>query len=132
MNMELRDKKKHNVSLKGYLEDFKYAKDGLKSAYQNEQSLWLHAICTIGIIILGFLLQISFNEWAVIVIALVIVLVVELLNTAIEATVDLVTEEKKPMAKVAKDCASGAVGIISIIALIIGIMIFLPKIIALF
>lgn len=56
----------------------------------------------------------------------------EMVNCAIEATVDLVTEEKKPMAKVAKDCASGAVGIISIIALIIGIMIFLPKIIALF
>ena len=55
MNMELRDKKKHNVSLKGYLEDFKYAKDGLKSAYQNEQSMTLHFFTTLFIIFFALL-----------------------------------------------------------------------------
>ena len=76
--------------------------------------------------------DISLGLSLVIVLLIGIVMSLEMVNCAIEATVDLVTEEKKPMAKVAKDCASGAVGIISIIALIIGIMIFLPKIIALF
>ena len=107
--MSLKKQEKHKkMSFQRFLNSIKFSIDGLVNAYQNEQSLWLHAICTICILILGFLLQISFNEWAVIVIALVIVLAVELLNTAIEATVDLVTKEIHPLAKVAKDCGSAA------------------------
>ena len=85
--MSLKKQEKHKkMSFQRFLNSIKFSIDGLVNAYQNEQSLWLHAICTIGIIILGFLLQISFIQWAIIVIALVIVLAVELLNTAIEAT----------------------------------------------
>ena len=120
------------MSFQRFLNSIKFSIDGLVNAYQNEQSLWLHAICTIGIIILGFLLQISFIQWAIIVIALVIVLAVELLNTAIEATVDLVTKEIHPLAKVAKDCGSAAAFVSSIMVFIICCFIFVPKIIALF
>ena len=56
----------------------------------------------------------------------------ELINSAIEATVDLVTIEKHPLAKIAKDCASGASLILSFMSLIIACIIFIPKIIALF
>ena len=114
--MSLKKQEKHKkMSFKRFLNSIKYSVDGLVNAYQNEQSLWLHAMCTI-----------------VIVIALVIVLAVELLNTAIEATVDLVTKEIHPLAKVAKDCGSAAAFVSSIMVFIICCFIFIPKIIALF
>ena len=131
--MSLKKQEKHKkMSFKRFLNSIKYSVDGLVNAYQNEQSLWLHAMCTIIIVILGFALQISFIQWAIIVIALVIVLAVELLNTAIEATVDLVTKEINPLAKVAKDCGSAAAFVSSIMVFIICCFIFIPKIIALF
>ena len=61
-----------------------------------------------------------------------VVLAVELLNTAVEATVDLITKEIHPLAKVAKDCGSAAAFVSSIMAFIICLFIFMPKIIALF
>ena len=131
--MSLKKQEKHKkMSFKRFLNSIKYSVDGLVNAYQNEQSLWLHAMCTIIIVILGFALQISFIQWAIIVIGLVIVLAVELLNTAIEATVDLVTKEIHPLAKVAKDCGSAAAFVSSIMVFIICCFIFIPKIIALF
>ena len=131
--MSLKKQEKHKkMSFKRFLNSIKYSVDGLVNAYQNEQSLWLHAMCTVIIVILGFALQISFIQWAIIVIALVIVLAVELLNTAIEATVDLVTKEIHPLAKVAKDCGSAAAFVSSIMVFIICCFIFIPKIIALF
>lgn len=131
--MSLKKQEKHKkMSFKRFLNSIKYSVDGLVNAYQNEQSLWLHAMCTIIIVILGFALQISFIQWAIIVIALVIVLAVELLNTAIEATVDLVTKEIHPLAKVAKDCGSAAAFVSSIMVFIICCFIFIPKIVALF
>ena len=131
--MSLKKQEKHKkMSFKRFLNSIKYSVDGLVNAYQNEQSLWLHAMCTIIIVILGFALHISFIQWAIIVIALVIVLAVELLNTAIEATVDLVTKEIHPLAKVAKDCGSAAAFVSSIMVFIICCFIFIPKIIALF
>ena len=131
--MSLKKQEKHKkMSFKRFLNSIKYSIDGLVNAYQNEQSLWLHAMCTTLIVVLGFILQISFIQWAIIVIALVIVLAVELLNTAIEATVDLITKEIHPLAKVAKDCGSAAAFVSSIMVFIICCFIFIPKIIALF
>ena len=131
--MSLKKQEKHKkMSFKRFLNSIKYSVDGLVNAYQNEQSLWLHAMCTILIVILGFALQISFIQWAIIVIALVVVLAVELLNTAIEATVDLVTKEIHPLAKIAKDCGSAAAFVSSIMVFIICCFIFIAKIIALF
>lgn len=120
------------MSFKRFLNSIKYSVQGLVHGYKNEQSLWLHGISSILAIILGIILNISFNQWAIILIALVVVLAVELLNTAIEATVDLVTKEIHPLAKVAKDSASAAAFVSSIVATIICIFIFIPYIIDLF
>lgn len=120
------------MSFKRFLNSIKYSIQGLVHGYKNEQSLWLHGISSILAIILGIILNISFNQWAIILIALVVVLAVELLNTAIEATVDLVTKEIHPLAKVAKDSASAAAFVSSIVATIICIFIFIPYIIDLF
>lgn len=120
------------MSFKRFLNSIKYSIQGLVHGYKNEQSLWLHGISSILAIILGIILNISFNQWAIILIALVVVLAVELLNTAIEATVDLVTKEIHPLAKVAKDSASAATFVSSIVATIICLFIFIPYIIDLF
>lgn len=128
----MRREEHKKMGFKRFVNSIKYSLDGLFHAYRNEQSLWLHGICTVLTLLLGFLLQISFNQWAIIVIALVVVLAVELLNTAIEAVVDLVTREIHPLAKVAKDCGSAAAFVSSIMVLIICLFIFIPKIIALF
>ena len=117
---------------KRFVNSFKNSFAGLAYAYRYEQSLWLHAAGTIAAIVLGILLHITFKEWAVIVIALVVVLSNELLNTAIEATVDLVTEEIHPLAKIAKDCGSAATFVSTIMAIIISLFIYIPYIIELF
>lgn len=134
MSLKKQEKKnkKSLVSVKKVWKASMYSLDGLKCAYKNEQSLWLHALCTFFVVLLGFLLKVNFYEWAVLVISLVIVLAVELLNTAIEACVDLVTKEFHPLAKIAKDCGSAATFVSSIMTFIICLFIFVPKIMTLF
>ncbi len=117
---------------KRFLKSFKYSIEGLKYAYKNEQSLLIHFIATVLAIILGLTFKISHMEWAVLCIALGVVLASELINTAIEAAVDLITLEINPLAKIAKDCGSAATFVFSMIAAVIGIIIFIPKIMHVF
>ncbi len=131
--MNLKKQEEHKkLGFKRFLNSIKYSLEGLAHAYQNEQSLLLHAVCTFLAVLFGFVLDISFNQWAIVITALVVVLAVELINTAIEAVVDLVTKEIHPLAKVAKDCGSAAAFVSSIMATIICLFIFVPKIMALF
>ena len=71
-------------------------------------------------------------EWCICLLLFALVASLELVNTAVEAVVDLVTEEKKPLAKIAKDTAAGAVLFAAIISVIIGCIIFLPYLLKLF
>ena len=71
-------------------------------------------------------------EWCICLLLFGLVAALELVNTAVEAVVDLVTEEKKPLAKIAKDTAAGAVLFAAIISVIIGCIIFLPYVLELF
>lgn len=89
----------------------KYSYHGLVYAYKYEQSLWLHAISLFFVILLGFLFAITFNEWALVILSSLFILSIELLNTAIEATVDMFTKEYNPYAKIAKDCGSAAAAV---------------------
>ena len=114
---------------KRFLKSFKNSVDGLIYAYKNEQSLWIHGISSAVCIILGLVFKIRFYEWSIVIIALGLTLGMELINTAIEATVDLVTEEYHPLAKVAKDTSAAAVFVFAIASIVVGIIIFLPKVI---
>ncbi len=131
MNSKKQEKHK-KMSFKRFLNSVKYSIEGLNHAYRNEQSLWLHASGVILAVILGIVLKINFYEWAVIIVAFVVVLAIELLNTAIEAVVDLVTKEIHPLAKIAKDCGSAAAFVSGVASAVICLVIFLPKIIELF
>ena len=82
--------------------------------------------------ILAFVFKLNGTEWAILLLTMGLVISCELINTAIEATVDLVTEEYHPLAKVAKDTAAAAVFVFAIVAVIVGIIIFGPKVVALF
>ena len=77
----------------------------------------------------GFLFKVSVTEWALLALTIGMVLSLELVNTAIEAVVDLVTEEYHPLAKVAKDTSAAAVFVCAIAAVVVGLIIFLPKVI---
>ena len=121
-----------SFGFKRFLRSFKFSWQGLVNAYANEQSLWIHGMGSICAIVLGLLLKISFIEWAVILISLVVVLAVELLNTGIEAVVDLVTQDYHELARIAKDSGSAAACVAGIAEVVICLFIFVPKIIALF
>ena len=111
---------------KRFLASISYSVQGLFYAYRYEQSLWIHAPCSIFAIALGIIFQIKLSEWAIVFIALGIILGMELINTAIEATVDLITLEIHPLAKIAKDCGSAASFIMSFVALVICLFVYGP------
>ena len=91
----------------------------------------IHIISSIIVIGCSFFFSLSYVEWIVVVLAIGGMISLELVNTAIERVVDLITEEYHPLAEQAKDIAAGAVFVYAITAIIIGIIIFLPKIISL-
>lgn len=109
-----------------FKKSFGYSIDGLKYAYKYEQSMLIHIFATILAITLGLICQITLIEWCMVFIAIGIVLAGELINTAIEAVVDLVTLEIHPLAKIAKDCGSAATFVMSVIAAIIGCLVYIP------
>ena len=118
-----------DIKKKGIIRFFrsiKFSIEGLMYAYRYEQSLWIHGIATIFSICLGIIFQIKLSEWAIVFIALGVILGMELINTAIEATVDMITLERHPLAKIAKDCGSAASFIMSLVALVIGLFVFAP------
>lgn len=110
----------------------KYSLDGLFYAYKYEQSLWIHGFATILSIIMGFIFEIKLSEWAILFIALGSILALELMNTAIEAAVDLTTTKIHPLAKIAKDCGSAASFIMALVAIIISLFVFAPYLTKLF
>ena len=115
-----------------FFRSIKFSIEGLMYAYRYEQSLWIHAIVTILTVILGIIFKIKLSEWAIVFIALGSILGMELVNTAIEAAVDLTTLEINPLAKIAKDCGSAASFVLSLVAIVISLFVFGPYFLELF
>lgn len=109
---------------------FKYAFEGILQAYVGEQNLKIHTAIAILVIIFGFILKISYTEWLVCLVLIGLVLMAEFFNTSIEYLVDLVSPEIHPLAKATKDTASAGVLMMAIISAIIGLIIFVPKLIS--
>lgn len=106
---------------------FKYAFEGIITTIKEERNMFIHFLIAIIVVITGVYVRLSLNEWLICLLLFALVFSLELINTAIENTVDLVTTKKNKKAKLAKDAAAGAVLIAAIFASIIGIIIFLPK-----
>ena len=120
---ERRDLNVHSIRrvIKNSLEGISsYAKDG--------KSFIIYVFCSLIEIIAGFAFNVNGLEWILIISMLGIILAIELLKTAIEATCDAITKEFNPYIKVAKDCGSAATFVIFIVTVILNIIIFLPKI----
>lgn len=109
---------------------FKYAFEGILQAYVGEQNLKIHTVIAVLVIIFGFILKISYTEWLVCLVLIGLVLMAEFFNTSIEYLVDLTSPEIHPLAKATKDTASAGVLMMAIISAIIGLIIFVPKLIS--
>ena len=106
---------------------FGFAFEGIFNTIKTERNIKIHLFATIVVVIFGFILNISYLEWLICLLLFGLITSLELVNTSLEAVVDLATQERKPLAKKAKDAAAGAVLYSSIIAAIIGGIIFFPK-----
>jgi diacylglycerol kinase len=119
----------HKFSIAQRLKSFGYAINGLKYTIRTQHNFTIHLVLAIIAIILGFVLNISNLEWITIIIVIGLVMSAEIFNTSVEEIVNLVSPSKNSKAGIIKDLAAGAVFVLSIVALIVGIIIFLPKII---
>ena len=109
-----------------FLKSFKYSIDGLVYAYKYEQSMMIHVFATICVLAVNIFFRVSDFEWLITIVCIGMVLAAELINTAIEAVVDLITLEQHPLAKIAKDCTSAATFVLAMMALAIGLVIYVP------
>ena len=128
MDSVSRDKLKEK-GFKRLFNSFKYAIEGIIYAFKYEQNIIAHTLIMILVIVLGIALKLSYYEWLICFILFGLVIATELINTSIEAVVDLACPKIDPVAKVAKDTASGAVLVFALTAVISGLLIFIPKII---
>ena len=107
---------------------FKYAIEGIWTSFKTERNMKIHLLAVVIVLIMGYVYKISNVEWMICIVLFGLVISAELINTGIEQTVNLVTEEKNPIAKYAKDVSAGAVLVNAIVSVIIAGIIWIPKI----
>lgn len=110
---------------------FKHAFDGFIYAVRTQPNFRFHLLAAIVVVLLGIYFSITSIEWLVLIFTINTVLVAEMVNTSIEAMVDLITLEKRADARVAKDVASAMVLVSAILSVAVALIIFLPKILTL-
>lgn len=118
--------KKGTDNVQPLFDSFRHAFDGILAGL-GERNMKIHCMMAVLVVIFGLILQISITEWCICLVLFGLIMALELINTAIEAVVDLVTQEYHPLAKIAKDTAAGAVLIASIMAAVTGLIIFIPR-----
>ena len=127
-----KDLKKRNITPKSVMQTFRNSINGIICYARDGKSIILYLVGLIFEIVMGFAFNINGLEWILIICIMGILLAVELLNTAIEAACDAITKHYNPLIKIAKDCGSGATFSIFTVAVILNLIIFIPKIIMLF
>ena len=118
--------------LRKRIESFGYAFKGIATLFSSQPNARIHATVLSLVVLAGFYFQIERSEWLTIVLISALVLSAEAMNTAVEFVVDLVSPHYHPLAGKAKDVAAAAVFLAAFGAVVIGLIIFLPKIEALF
>lgn len=109
---------------------FKHAFSGLFYVFKTQKNAWIHAIATILVAILAIILRLPALHLAILIIIIGLVWAAEALNTSIEALIDLISPDQHPLAKIAKDTGAASVLILSIAAVLIGLLILGPPIIS--
>ena len=113
--------------IKRLIKSFGHALKGLKLLFSSQRNAVIHLLLMGLAVILGVLLKISFTEWAIIVLSSGMVIAAESFNTALEKLSDTIHPERNEGIGSAKDIAAGSVLITAIAALVVGIIIFIPK-----
>lgn len=117
------------LSIKRLRKSFGYAFKGIDDVIKHEPNMKIHVVAAILVVIMAFILKVSIIEWIILVLLIGAVLAAETINTTIENLVDMYTKEYDEKAKIVKDTAAGTVLILAITSAIIGLIIFIPKII---
>lgn len=118
----------HKHKNKNLRSSFKYAFVGIATGIRSERNMKIHLTMMIMVCAMGYRFKISVVEWCLCMVLFGMVIGMELINCSIEAVVDLVCPQMHPLAKKAKDTAAGAVLVVAISAAVIGLIIFIPKI----
>ncbi len=109
---------------------FRFAFAGWWYVIRTQQNAWIHAVISLAVIALAFWLKLDTHDWAVLILTITMVWMVEFINTALEAVVDLASPDLHPLAKIGKDVGAAAVLIAAIGAVIIGLLILGPPLVA--
>jgi diacylglycerol kinase len=123
--------KEKNFKIRARLESFKNAFNGVRTLFINEHNAWLHVIAALLVIVSGIIFRISATDWIAVIIAIGLVFASEAINSSIEKLSDFVSPEKRNSIKEVKDLAAAGVLISAITALLIGLIVFIPKIVSL-
>ncbi len=126
---KISEKKKFSIIARAV--SFKHAIRGIGVILKTQHNAWIHIFFAAAVIVLGFAYHISEAEWGLLILSMAAVLAAEGFNTAFEIDIDLTSPNYHPYAKDTKDVAAGAVLLTVFGAVIIGFIIFLPKILAL-
>jgi len=110
------------------IHSFKYAFKGIARVVETQANMRIHMLVSIIVIVAACYLRISSNHWCILILTILMVLVAEMFNTAIESICDAVTKEQNRHIAVAKDVSAAAVLVTAIGAVIIGLLIFIPYI----
>ena len=114
--------RRHTVS-------FKHAIDGICHNFKTQPNFRFHLLAMVSVILAGIYFSLSTIEWLVLIFTFNMVIVAEMVNTSIESMVDLITQERREDAKIAKDVSAGMVLMSAFFSVCIGLFIFLPKLI---
>lgn len=110
--------------MKKFFRSFTYAFNGIRASFADQLNLKVHFMIALLVTAAGFHFRITTNEWCIILLSIALVIALEMINSAVECLVDLVTTERKPLAGKVKDIAAGAVLFASVVAVIIGVIVF--------
>ncbi len=119
-------KKIFSNNMSRFKKSFRFAVHGLRYAFQNERNFRIESAIALGILILAFVLELSLLEKSVLLVMCAVVLGMELANTALERVIDMLKPRVHPYARIVKDVMAGAVLLVSFVAVLIGVLIFLP------
>lgn len=111
---------------------FFFAFSGIKEAIKKEPNLKIHLTLAVIVLVAAYFLNFSPNEWLILAFTVALVIIFELLNTALESVINLVSPEVKPEARAAKDISAAMVLVAAILAAFVGVLLFVPKILNLF
>jgi diacylglycerol kinase len=123
----MNDKEQSKFSIQARLKSFTYAWNGLKILLKEEHNARIHLVATIVVLIVSYLLKLSNIECVMITFAIGLVFITEIINSAIENIADFVSADKHDKIKKIKDLAAAAVLVSAFIAIVIGLLIFIPK-----